>query len=644
MTRLVRVLEKPPRVILQRLAHEAGTELDRIRGPYRSRRLDDRRLLAELDAHDLEELWQRTLARPYPFVRPEPELAEIEQRWPGDRGRVLQAADQAIRHVVDVLGTGPVELGTPIDWNRDWKSGHHWPRTYGRRLDVADLDRPSDVKVPWEISRVQWLLPAGQAFLLTGDERYAACARDVLVDWIDANPYLVGVNWALAMEAALRVFSWTYLLYACGSSDAWSDDAFRSAFLRALFLQIDFVARNLERSDINGNHLTADAAALVVGGLVLGVPRWADDGWGILVAELPRQVHSDGVDFEGSAAYHRLVGELFALPALLRVAHGLDVPGPYVARLHGMAQFTRAYTAPDGRAPLWGDADDGRALPLGAPDVNDHRSLPVLVAALTGDTAAGNEEGAWLVGPCHVVDDEGETRSVSFPDAGVYILAAGDDHVFIDCGPVGLAGRGGHGHNDCLSFEATLAGTRIVRDAGTYVYTGSAELRNAFRSTAFHNTPLVDGAEQSRLDPGDLWRLAPDAVPDARSFDEGAFSGAHAGYRRLSVTPVRTFELDAARHRLTITDAFEGVGEHLIVTPLQLVPEAQVVAGDASASVRLDDARYEVLWESAADWTVALESGWVSERYGVRREAPKLVWSRRGTLKPLRVEIGPTHS
>ncbi len=30
------------------------------------------------------------------------------------------------------------------------------------------------------------------------------------------------------------------------------------------------------------------------------------------------------------------------------------------------------------------------------------------------------------------------------------------DHVFIDCGPLGLAGRGGHGHNDCLAFEAVL--------------------------------------------------------------------------------------------------------------------------------------------------------------------------------------------
>ena len=34
------------------------------------------------------------------------------------------------------------------------------------------------------------------------------------------------------------------------------------------------------------------------------------------------------------------------------------------------------------------------------------------------------------------------------------------DHVLIDAGPVGMAGRGGHGHNDCLAFDAMLDGVR----------------------------------------------------------------------------------------------------------------------------------------------------------------------------------------
>src|SRR5439155_25112808 len=191
-----------------------------------------------------------------------------------------------------------------------WKTGRRWPLRYGRRLKLAELGQPSDVKVPWEISRAQWLLPAGQAFALSGDERFATGVRDVLADWLRGNPYALGVNWSIAMEPALRIFTWSWLLHACGRSGAWSDPEFRSSFLRGFYLHGDFVQRNIERSDVNGNHYTADAAALVVAGLTLGVSRWSDSGWSILCHELPRQVHPDGVDFEASSAYHRLVGEL----------------------------------------------------------------------------------------------------------------------------------------------------------------------------------------------------------------------------------------------------------------------------------------------------------------------------------------------
>src|SRR5207237_10247168 len=97
--------------------------------------------------------------------------------------------------------------------------------------------------------------------------------------------------------------------------------------------------------------------------------------------------------------------------------------------------------------------------------------------------------------------------SQAFPDGGVVVLRSERDHVFVDCGTVGLAGRGGHGHNDCLSFEAVLDGVPLVTDCGSYVYTASPEWRNRFRSTAFHNTPRIDGAEQNRIPVDSLWML-----------------------------------------------------------------------------------------------------------------------------------------
>ena len=94
---------------------------------------------------------------------------------------------------------------------------------------------------------------------------------------------------------------------------------------------------------------------------------------------------ADGVDFEASTAYHRLVLELFLLPALQRLKLGLDVPDAYASRLRRMAAFTAAYCRADGTSPLWGDADDGRVLPFGPQAWGDHRYLVGQVGLAFGD-------------------------------------------------------------------------------------------------------------------------------------------------------------------------------------------------------------------------------------------------------------------
>ena len=64
-------------------------------------------------------------------------------------------------------------------------------------------------------------------------------------------------------------------------SPSWSEPRFRLRFLSSVYLHLQFVRRYLEITDVNGNHLTADAAALVVGGAFLGGARvngWSREG------------------------------------------------------------------------------------------------------------------------------------------------------------------------------------------------------------------------------------------------------------------------------------------------------------------------------------------------------------------------------
>ncbi len=648
-TRIVRALRKPPRVIVQRMIAELNAQTDRYRAPRRANNLRDHALAEKSDAPSIADLWTRLSGRVFAVPIRFLSVEEYERTCPGDAARIFREADLALERRVDLLGSGPVDLGTPVDWHRDFKTGTSWPPAFMRDIDYVDLSSPSDVKVPWEVSRLQWLIPAGQAFLLTQDERYAAAVRDILVEWIDANPYAHSVNWACTMEAAMRVLTWTWFFHVFCRSQSWADEGFRAKFLRALYLHGDFTERYMERSDINGNHFTADAAALVFAGLFFSdgdAPRrWAEAGWTALCDELPRQVFDDGVDFEASVPYHRLVLELFFLAARYREAVGLPVSDEYRNRIVKMARFALAYSRPDGTVPLVGDADDARALPFGGQAIGDHRYLAGLVGAhwsvpdLTAGFSGPRAEILWTLGrgaACSLpASDSGARRvgSASFPEGGFFVMRNARDHVFIDCGPVGLAGRGGHGHNDCLSFEAVLDDVHLITDCGAYVYTASATERNNFRSTGYHNTPQIDRQEINRFVRWHhLWSLHDDATPDVRRWhtDENRdeFVGSHSGYERLHqpIRPVRSIDLDHGQHLLRIHDTFEGPGNYAVEVPLHLAPGVVVESvGPAEMQLVAGSRWFQLRWRGAG-WQASVQPARMSPSYGRVTECTRIVW------------------
>ena len=636
---------------------ELRASLERYAAPRRARTLDAHNLSRRLGTTSIDDAWSRLAARPALFTLPAP--VDVEALTPGETARIVASADAALERRVDLLGSGPVELPTPTEWTTDFTSGRRWDPGWARSIPYRFAD-DSDVKIVWELSRLNWLLPAGQAFVLTGDDRYAAGVRAIVEEWLAANPYGMTVNWSVPIEPSLRVCALVWLFYACNGSRAWSDAAFRADYLRALFLHVDYVDRNIEWSEPRGNHYTANLAALVLGGLFFDETatgrRWAERGWSKLTREIRLQVLDDGVDFEASSAYHRLVAELLLVPALCRLRRDESVSDEYRDRLAAMGRFAAAYLRPDGTAPAWGDEDDARVLPLDGLPPRDHRYLPGLIGALLGrdelcyDFGAPRSQTVWLAG----ADAARSLRAgppptgagpTAFRHGGVVVLRTDADHVFVDCGPVGLAGRGGHGHNDSLSFEAVLGGEPLVVDPGTYAYTRSSSWRNHFRSTAAHNTPMVDGVEQARVDDASLWRIEPDADGEildvSRSESLQRFIGRHRGYRRLAspVVVTRTIELDARLRSLTIRDEFDGAGLHAVVIPIQLAPGARLRPAGEWLELTTSANRYRISWTPGDAWACTTDSGWVSPSYGIKVEGPRIEWRREGRLAPLLVRI-----
>jgi hypothetical protein len=655
-----RLKGKSPKFVLQHMLKKATIPIDYLHSIYLRKIFDTKSLLRATGTDSVNLLWEELTKLPYPAQTDINYIQTNLQDYSKDKLTIMKLADQAVAHKVNLLGSGLIFLGNQINWHKDYKSGVIWPLKYFRTINHVNPYDNSDVKIPWEISRMQWLIPVGQAYLITTDEQYANTVKEILNDWIDHNPYAIGVNWVCTMEPALRTLTWTWLFHVFKHSKSWQEQNFRAKFLRALYLHGKFVFNHLEYSNINGNHYDANAAGLVFAGLFFEntkqAAKWQQKGWEILTSELPLQVFQDGVDFEASTAYHRLVLELFFYPALYRECHNLTISTKYKNRLFKMANFVAAYSRQDGSIPLWGDADDGRALPLGTQPLNDHRYLYGLIGAawnnqqLCNLPQGNNSEILWWPGKekLPLLQTSNNTlASTSFKHGGFYIMRNDKDHVFIDCGPVGLNGHGGHGHNDCLSFTAALDNEELIVDCGVYVYTADFKARNQFRSTSSHNTPMIDNQEINRFIRWDfLWNLKNDALPrliDLQTNKEhDRFCGSHTGYQRLKdpVNIKRTIILNHAEHSLSINDEFDAKKEHLIEIPLHFASHVIVEKiPDGNFKLISNNKIFSLTWSDQNDWETIVIPSKISPSYGIINNTRKIIWRKKGKVKPLSITI-----
>ena len=140
------------------------------------RLLTDRALLTACGAGTVDQLWHDLSQQPF-FISPG-ERAAVAARflteYPEARDEIIGSADAAMRHEFDLLGSGPQPLGAPLCRGTPTsRPAGEWPLAYCADIEYNELDRPTDVKVPWELSRCQHFIRLGQAYW--SDRRRAVC-------------------------------------------------------------------------------------------------------------------------------------------------------------------------------------------------------------------------------------------------------------------------------------------------------------------------------------------------------------------------------------------------------------------------------------------------------------------------------------
>ena len=564
---------------------------------------------------------------------------------------LLEEARGVVAHRWPLLGYGTLDFGREIDWLREPVSGARWPLSYHGDVELARGDG-SDVRVLWELNRLGHLLAPARARAVAGEERFAEEFFAQVEGWRAQNPAGFGPNWACAMEVSLRALNLLACFQLLRRSPAL--DGRRLASMLALFDEHGrHVRRNLEFSYIaTGNHYLSDVVGLLWIGLLLPELRasaaWRAFGLRELLREMDKQVLPDGADCEASTGYQRFVTELFLYSFLLCRANSVEIDGRHWRRLRSMLEYVRAYLRPDGRAPLVGDTDGGRVLPLVRRAADDHAYLLGVGAALFGESrfkveGEAPEELFWLLGAEGVQAYEQlgtapAATSALFEHAGACVLREGDLYLMLGASGVGLAGRGAHGHNDALSVEVSARGVSFLSDPGTYVYTADPRARQLFRSTAYHSTVEVDGAEQNAISEDAPFHIGDEARPRVIRWESDEARdlavAEHRGYERLPAGPVthrRAVAFDKREGHWLVEDSLLGSGVHDFKFVFHAAPGREVRLIDDSTAEVSDEATGARLLVASLDQLggVALEPRWSSRGYGSKVETVAACWTLR---------------
>ena len=476
-----------------------------------------------------------------------------------------------------------------FDFRTDWRFGESWKNQYFKKYSFyVKKDTPFDVKFPWEVSRFHYLAPVLlHGVLNPNTPEPVLWVYKILMQWRKQNAVAYSVNW-YPMEASMRVINLTFLLdilsllpRSLSTSVKTSTEALRKLLLTMIYEHTNFVWINKEYTDVRGNHFTANLVALDLGQTVLsqyglGSKKWRRYVDRYLEREIELQFLEDGVNFEKSCSYHKLVLELFMLSLIARHKRGFPLSKKAQLKLKAAAIFSDAVTQPDLSGANFGDNDGAVGLPFEFENPNSHGSVISLARGIFNEGL-----GTTSFNPSHDIAAalmanklvqpraaENPTEHFDFKQGGFFITRNRKNGFYFmaDVGEVGMKGRGGHGHNDILSFVLFVSGQPIICDSGCSGYTADLDKKTYFRSTGAHAAIKLYDAEIARF--SGHWAIQNDAVPCDVSLelkgDFASLSAGHLGYQRepYNATVQRNWEIDAANQTVTINDKIKVKGEN----------------------------------------------------------------------------------
>lgn len=360
---------------------------------------------------------------------------------------------------------------------------------------------------------------------------------DLIKKWVVENAPFVGTGWE-SYPTSLRIVNW--IKWHLGGNQL------SKSALQSLVIQLRWLHKRLEYH-LLGNHLFANAKALVFGGLFFEgkeSDRWLKKGLRILKKEIKEQILPDGGHFELSTMYHALAFEdVLDLTNIAKTfsdklssEHKLNISSfyCYAISMHG---WLKKMCHPDGEISFFNDA----AFSV-APSVAE---LDSYFKRLGIESSKAPDE-----------------KLIFLKDSGYVRVKKGSAVAIMDVAKIGPDFLPGHGHADTLSFELSIGKQRVFVNSGTSCYGISPE-RLRQRGTHAHNTLVTNGKDSSEVWAG--FRVAKRANPFDIKVDESddgtciSIEASHDGYKKIFNSHVihrRKWKFE--NNNLAINDKIDG--------------------------------------------------------------------------------------
>ena len=174
---------------------------------------------------------------------------------------------------------------SPIDWQIDFKSGFRWSeKVWYKDINYGKVEG-ADIKVPWELARMQHLPQLAIAFAIIPEESEYKNIKDLCflefrnqtLDFIATNPPRWGVNWACTMDVAIRAANMILAYEIFRANGAIIDNEFKNIFKETIYNHAFHISKNLEwHPKWRNNHYLADIAGLLYACLLYTSPSPRD--------------------------------------------------------------------------------------------------------------------------------------------------------------------------------------------------------------------------------------------------------------------------------------------------------------------------------------------------------------------------------